>query len=144
MSLSAQSRAVRGSTLAAVGFPPAAFHFHPPRFHFTSSNGDTAGLPTRIRLMRRTAIGAPSDWYCSSYFLPFLSTAVQVMLESSSVTKLPTCLQRPAVDSTDGTGRPSAFGLSLDFSSIRSIGNSYRLASGLRPLSPENVMMWLS
>ncbi len=37
------------------------------------------------------------------------------MLESSSVTKFPTCLQRPAADSIDGTGRPSAFGRSLDF-----------------------------
>src|SRR5207249_12283593 len=130
MSLSAQSRAMRGSTLAAVGFPPAAFSR--PTLHFTSSNGDTAGLPTRIRLMRRTAIGAPSDWYCSSYVLPFLSVAVQVMLESSSVTKLPTCLQRPAVDSTEGTGRPSAFGMSLDLRNVRSNGITFGLEFVLR------------
>ena len=52
------------------------------------------------------------------------STAVQEIEESSRVTKLPICLQRPALASTDGTGRPSAFGLSLDFKSIRSIGSS--------------------
>jgi hypothetical protein len=52
--------------------------------------------------MRRTAIGVPSDWYCNSYFLPFWSTAVQEMLESSSVTKFPACLQRPVANSIDG------------------------------------------
>ena len=73
MSLSTQTRAMRGSTLAAVGSPPAAFSFacctkSGRLADGTSqlSNGDTAGLPTRIRLMRRTAIGVPSDAYCNS------------------------------------------------------------------------------
>ena len=67
MGLSTQTRALRGSTLAAVGFPPAAFQLLITRSLAGSpapssqSNGDTAGLPTRIRLMRRTAIGVPSD-----------------------------------------------------------------------------------
>jgi hypothetical protein len=42
-------------------FSAGGLSFLRPAFYFTSSNGVTEGLPTRIRLMRRTAIGAPSD-----------------------------------------------------------------------------------
>src|ERR1700730_5218626 len=86
-------------------------------------------------------IGAPSDWNSSSYFLPFLSIALQEMLETCLVAKLPSCLHIPADNSTNGTGRPSTLGLSLEFSSIWSMDSSYRLSCSLRAFSPENEMM---
>ena len=76
------------------------------------------------RLIFRTFIGEPSDSNCSSYFLPFPSIALQEMLETCLVAKLPSCLHIPADDSTNGTGRPSTLGLCLEFSSIRSICSS--------------------
>src|ERR1700730_19448351 len=95
-------------------------------------------------LARRTVIGGPSDSKCSSYFLPFLSTALHEMLEICRAAKFPSCLQIPADNSMNGTGRPSTLGLSLEFSNIRSIGSSYRLSSARWPFSPENEMTWLS
>ena len=38
---------------------------------------------------RRTVIGEPSDSNCSWYCRPFLSVAVQVMVETWSLAKLP-------------------------------------------------------
>ncbi len=105
-----------------------------------SSKGDTAGVPARVRLTLVTEIGAPSDSKSNSYFLSSFA-ALHLMLETCCVLKFPTCLQIPADDSTDGDGSPSTFGLSLDFSSIRSIGSSNRLSVGLRPFYPEKVMM---
>src|SRR2546430_10051334 len=62
------------------------------------------------RLIFRTFIGEPSDSNCSSYFLPFPSIALQEMLETCLVAKLPSCLHIPADSSTNGTGRPSTLG----------------------------------
>ena len=95
-------------------------------------------------LTRRTMMGKPSDTNCISYVLPFLSVALQEMLETCLAAKFPICLHSPADNTGTGTGRPSTFGLSLEFSSIRSMGSSYRLSSVLDPFSPENEMMWLS
>src|SRR5205807_7644997 len=95
-------------------------------------------------LIRRTVIGVPSDSNCSSYFFPFLSAAEQEMLEICWVAKFPICLHVPEDNSTDGTGRPSTFGRSLELSSIRSTGSSNRLSRSRLPFSPENEMMWVS
>ena len=83
--------------------------------------------------MIRIVIGEPSDSNCNSYLLPCLSTALQVILETCLAAKFPSCLHIPADNSTNGTGRPSTFGLLLEFSSIRSMGSSYRLSSFLWP-----------
>jgi hypothetical protein len=58
------------------------------------------------------------------YFLPRPSVAAQETPDACRVAKFPTSLHVPADDSTDGTGTPSSFGLSLDFTSIRSTDNS--------------------
>src|SRR5947207_14295073 len=84
------------------------------------------------RLIFRTFIGEPSDSNCSSYFLPFPSIALQEMLETCLVAKLPSCLHIPADNSTNGTGRPSTLGLCLEFSSIRSIRSSESLSCSRR------------
>jgi hypothetical protein len=48
-------------------------------------------------------------------------------------------VQLPADNSISGTGKPSSFGRSLDFSWISSIERSYRLSCDLTPCSPEKV-----
>src|SRR3954469_21496740 len=95
-------------------------------------------------LTLRRVIGEPSDSKCNSYFLPFLSTALQEMLEICRAAKFPSCLQNRADNSMNGTGRPSTLGLSLEFNSMRLMGSSYRLSSARRPFSPENETTWLS
>ena len=74
----------------------------------------------------RNVIGEPSDSKRKSYCLPFLSLAVQVMLETCPIARFPICLHIPDDNSMIGTGKPSTFGLCLEFKSIRSIGNSYK------------------
>jgi hypothetical protein len=69
-------------------------------------------------------MGEPSDSKRISYLLPFLSVAEQTMVETCNAAKFPSCLHIPAEDSTNGTGRPSTFGLFLEFKSIRSTGIS--------------------
>src|SRR5580693_2717452 len=112
-----------------------------PDYSGTWSKGEIVGDPSDFLLIRSTVIGSPSDTYSNSYFLEFLSTAVQETLEICFAAKLPICLHVPAANSVNATGRPSAFGLSLSLKSIRSTGSSYRLSCGLRPLSPEKLMM---
>lgn len=91
-------------------------------------------------LTLRRVIGKPSDTNCNSYVLPFLSIALQEILETCLAAKFPSCVHVPADNSTNGTGRPSTFGLFLEFSSIRSIGSWYRSSCCLWPFSPENEM----
>src|SRR5580698_834454 len=67
-----------------------------------------------------TRIGVPSDSNWNSYFTPLASVALQATLDTFWVAKLPTCLQPPVASTVDGTGSPSLFGRSLDFSSMRS------------------------
>src|SRR5829696_10529345 len=60
VSLSAQSRAVRGPTLAAVGFPPAAFHFTPhASFHIVERRhrGAADAHPLDTAYRHRRAVG---------------------------------------------------------------------------------------
>ncbi len=61
-------------------------------------------------LMRRSVIGVPSDSKVSSYVLPLLSDAEQVMLDTSRLANLPSCRQTPSEETSAGIGRPSAFG----------------------------------
>jgi hypothetical protein len=74
-------------------------------------------------LTLRTVTGEPSDSNRISYLLPFLSVAVQAMLETFPAARFPSCVQLPTDASTSGTGRPSTFGRFLEFSSIWSTGN---------------------
>src|SRR3979411_3086000 len=87
----------------------------------------------------RTLIGEPSDSKCNSYFLPFLPAALQEMLEICLAAKFPSCLQNPADNSVNGTGRPSTLGLSLEFNSMRSTGSSYRLSRAPWPYSTPDL-----
>src|SRR5206468_11429745 len=60
MRLSTQSRAMRGSTLAAVGFPPAAFDFAPRAlFHIVERRhrGAADAHPLDAAYRHRRAIG---------------------------------------------------------------------------------------
>src|ERR1700750_1376896 len=91
--------------------------------HHFSRSCAIGSCATVVCLMRVTDIGVPSETNCNSYFLPSLSTAEQEMPEICRVAKLPTCLQVPVDFSMRGTGMPSAFGRSLEFNIIRSIGS---------------------
>src|SRR5262249_17246166 len=93
---------------------------------------------------RRRLMGEPSDSNRSSYFLPFLSVAEHETLETCLVAKFPSCRQTPLDNSTSGSGRPSTFGRSFDFTSIRSTARTYRFSCMRLPYSPEKEMTWLS
>src|SRR5260370_38184258 len=67
------------------------------------------------RLIFRTFIGEPSDSNRSSYFLPFPSIALQEMLGTCFVAKLPSCFHVPADNSTFGTARAGSLRLCLEF-----------------------------
>ena len=58
-----------------------------------------------VCLTLRSVIGEPSDWNCSSYFLPLLSVAAHEMLATCRAAKFPSCLQYPADNSTERTGK---------------------------------------
>src|ERR1700758_4117165 len=92
---------------------------------------------------RRTVIGEPSDSKRRSYLLPLRSVAEQTTLGTWPVAKLPSCPHLPADFTTDGTGRPSAFGWFFELSSMRSTDRSYRFSLLRLPPSPENETMWL-
>ena len=144
MSLSAQSRAMRGSTLAAVGFPPAAFHFTPhASFHIVERRhrGAADAHPLDAAHGHRRAVGL---------VLQFVCLAVPVDRAAGDAGKF----QRhevadllaeagSSIRSTAPAGRrPSACPWISAASGRSAIRTDWR--SGLRPLSPENVMMWLS
>jgi len=106
----------RGSTLATW-----ALRRHSSCSAFLAFAFSSVSEDCRIR---RSVTGSPSDSNCSSYFRPSLAVAAQEMLETCRVAMIPNCRHVPVEDSTSGTGRPSTFGRSLEFSSIRSTCSS--------------------